>query len=161
MRVDQFLSDQHVAFETVVHAPAYTAQRRAHYVHVPGRQVAKSVLLAGPTDFVLAVLPATHHIDLQAVRQTLGYPLRLANHLEIADLFRDCEWGALTPFGNLYGLVTIVDDSLDSEAHITFEAQMHAITISMHYRDFERLEHPRRFRFAYRSDKEITSRVEK
>ena len=150
MRVDQFLSDQQVAFETVVHAPAYTAQRRAHYLHVSGKYVAKSVLLAGPTGFVLAVLAATHRIDLNAVRQALGYPLRLANHLEIADLFRDCEWGALTPFGALYGLVTIVDESLAPDSHITFEAQMHAITISMHYRDFERLEHPRRFHFADR-----------
>jgi Ala-tRNA(Pro) deacylase len=157
MRVDQFLSDQHIAFETTVHAPAYTSQRRARYLHVPGRQVAKSVLLAGPTDFVLAVLAATHQIDLPAVCKALGYPLRLANHLEIADLFRDCEWGALTPFGNLYGLVTIVDESLDLDAQIIFEAQMHAVTISMNYRDFERLEHPRRFHFAYRLDKKPAS----
>ena len=161
MRVDQFLSDQHIAFETVVHAPAYTAQRRAHYVHVPGRQVAKSVLLAGPTGYVLAVLAATHQIDLRAVRKALGYPLRLANHLEIADLFRDCEWGALTPFGALYGLVTIVDVSLDPDAHITFEAQMHAITISMHYRDFERLEQPRRFHFGYHRDRKAQVSSEK
>jgi Ala-tRNA(Pro) deacylase len=161
MRVDQFLSDRQVAFETIVHAPAYTAQRRAHYLHLPGKQVAKSVLLAGPTDYVLAVLAATHHIDLKAVCRALGYPLRLANSLEIADLFRDCEWGALTPFGALYGLLTIVDDSLDADAPITFEAQMHAVAISMHYRDFERLEHPRRFHFAHRIErKSIPSREE-
>jgi Ala-tRNA(Pro) deacylase len=97
---------------------------------------------------VLAVLPACHQIDLKAVSKALGYPLRLANHLEIADLFRDCEWGALTPFGALYGVVTIVDDSLDPDAQITFEAQRHAVAITMNYRDFERLEHPRRFHFA-------------
>jgi Ala-tRNA(Pro) deacylase len=157
MRVAEFLSDQHVAFETVVHPPAFTAQRRAKYLHIPGRQVAKSVLLAGPTGFVLAVLAATHHVDVAAVSRVLGYPLRLANHLEIADLFRDCEWGALTPFGTLYGLVTIVDESLDPDAQIVFEAQMHAVTISMHYRDFDHLEKPRRFRFGYPPDKKALS----
>jgi len=161
MRVDQFLSDQHIAFETVVHAPAYTAQRRAHYLHVPGKQVAKSVLLAGPNDFVHAVLSASHQIDLKAVCQALGYPLRLANQLEIADRFRDCEWGALTPFGALYGLVTIVDESLDPDAHITFEAQMHAVTICMHYKDFERLENPRRFRFGCHRERKPARSAEK
>lgn len=153
MRVADFLSEQHIPFETLVHAPAFTAQKRAKYLHVPGRQVAKSVLLAGPTGFVLAVLPATHHIDLGAVAACLGFPVRLANHLEIADLFRDCEWGVLTPFGTLYGLTTIVDESLDSNSHIIFEAHLHAMTISMHYRDFERLEKPRRFPFALRPAK--------
>jgi Ala-tRNA(Pro) deacylase len=147
MRVAEFLHDQRVAFETVVHPPAFTAQKRAKYLHIPGRQVAKSVLLAGPTGFVLAVLAATHQVDIAAVSRVLGYPLRLANHLEVADLFRDCEWGALAPFGTLYGLVTIVDESLDPDAQIVFEAQMHAVTISMHYRDFAHLEKPRRFRF--------------
>lgn len=151
MRVADYLSEQHVDFDTLVHAPAFTAQKRARVLHMPGRQVAKSVLLAGPTGFVLAVLPATHQIDLAAVSIKLGFPVRLANHLEIADLFRDCEWGVLTPFGTLYGLVTIVDEALDPEAHIVFEAHLHALTISMHYRDFERLEKPRRFRFAYQS----------
>jgi Ala-tRNA(Pro) deacylase len=148
MRVSQFLSDQQVPFETVLHPPAYTAQRLAKYLHVPGRQVAKCVLLARPTGFVLAVLAATHQVDLKAVARALGFPLRLANHLEIADVFRDCEWGTLVPFGTLYGLSTIVDESLDPEARIIFEAQMHAVAISMAYRDFERLEHPRRMVFS-------------
>lgn len=157
MRVSDYLSEQHIAFETMVHAPAYTAQKRAKYLHVPGRQVAKSVLLAGPTGFVLAVLPATHQIDLTAVAVTLGFPVRLANHLEIADLFRDCEWGALSPFGTLYGLTTIVDEALSQDAHIIFEAQLHAVTISMHYRDFERLEKPQRFAFAYPAARKVHS----
>lgn len=149
MRVADYLNEQHVAFDTLVHAPAFTASKRARVLHVPGRQVAKSVLLAGPTGFVLAVLAATHHVDLGAVAIQLGFPVRLANHLEIADLFRDCEWGVLTPFGTLYGVTTIVDEALNPEAHIVFEAHLHAMTISMHYRDFERLEKPRRFRFAF------------
>lgn len=157
MRVADFLCEQHVEFETTTHAPAFTSQKRAKHLHVPGRQVAKSVLLAGPTAFVLAVLPATHQIDLGTVSMKLGFPCRLANHLELADLFRDCEWGALSPFGTLYGLTTIVDESLDQQADIVFEAHFHAVTISMHYRDFERLERPRRFRFAIQPVRKTTS----
>src|SRR4051812_31803682 len=104
MRVSQFLSDNRITFETVVHPPAFSAQKRAKYLHVPGRTVVKAVLLAGPDDYLLAVLPATHHIDTKALSQALGGPVRVADSNEILSVFRDCEWGVVVPFGTLYGL---------------------------------------------------------
>ena len=38
MRVPVFLADNRVTFERLYHAPAYTAQRRARYLRVPGRR---------------------------------------------------------------------------------------------------------------------------
>jgi Ala-tRNA(Pro) deacylase len=151
MRVPFFLTEQQVPYETLLHPPAFTAQKRAHYLHVPGRLLAKSVLLAGPRDYLLAVLPATHRVDTAAVGRELGGAFRLADNREMAEVFRDCEWGALAPFGTLYGLSTILDDAIDAEAWIVFEAQVHAVAIRMRCRDFERLERPRRFHFARRN----------
>jgi Ala-tRNA(Pro) deacylase len=148
MRVSQFLSEHRIAFETMPHPPAFTAQKRAKYLRVPGKQVAKCVLLDGPAGHVLAVLPATHLVDLERVANVLGGPVRLADHNAIADVFRDCEWGVLAPFGTLYGLTTLLDASLDPEALIIFEAHLHAVAIRMRCRDFERLERPRRVAFA-------------
>jgi Ala-tRNA(Pro) deacylase len=146
MRVPEFLRQQGVPFETVVHPPAFTAQRQARCLHVPGKQLAKSVLLKGPQGDLLAVLPATHHVDLESLAQALGGPVRLATEAEVAEVFRDCEWGVRTPFGALYGLPTLLDDSFDSEEFMVFEAHLHAIAIRMRCRDFERLEKPRRLR---------------
>src|SRR5437588_1867137 len=99
MRVEQFLSQQRVAFETIVHPPAFTAQKRAKYLGVPGQQVAKSVLLVGPSGYVLAVLPATHHISTRTLARQLGGEVRLAEDQEVGEVFRDCEWGVAAPFG--------------------------------------------------------------
>jgi Ala-tRNA(Pro) deacylase len=150
LRVPDFLRDQGVAFETIVHPPAFTAQRRARVLHVPGKQLAKSVLLQGPEGAVLAVLPATHVVDLDALAKALGAPVRLASEAEVAEVFRDCEWGVRSPFGTLYGLHTLLDDSLDPDAFIVFEAHLHAVTIRIRCRDFERVERPRRLQFARR-----------
>jgi Ala-tRNA(Pro) deacylase len=150
MRVPLLLADNRVAFETLYHAPAYTAQRRARYLHVPGRQLVKSVLLRAPAGCLLAVLSADTRVDLVALGQMLGGPVRLATADEIPEVFRDCEWGALTPFGSLYGLATVLDDALDPETMILFEGHSHAEAIRMRCRDFERLERPRRLRFARR-----------
>ena len=148
MRVPNYLADHQVPFETVVHPPTYTATKRAQALQVPGRWIAKCVLLVGPHGYILAVLPATHHIDLTAIADDLGGPVRLARVEEIPEVFRDCEWGTLVPFGTLYGLPTLLDESMDAEASLVFEAHLHALAIRMLCRDFVRLEQPRRLAFA-------------
>src|SRR5262245_46204318 len=44
MKLDDFLSDHHVPFERLHHRPAYTANRVAQMLHVPGKEMAKTVL---------------------------------------------------------------------------------------------------------------------
>lgn len=148
MFLPQFLSDHRVAFETVVHPPAYTAQKRAKFMGVSGHHVAKNVLLRGPEGFFLAILPATRIIDLDALARHLGGAVRLASEAEIAEVFRDCELGALTPFGSLYGLPTILEASLPGDADLVCGAQRHAVAVRIRCGDFEKIEKPRRVGFA-------------
>jgi len=151
MRVLDFLSEQRIAFETILHPPAFTAQKRAKYLHVPGSQVAKNVLLAGLRGYVLAVLPATHYVDTAKLTQDLGGPVRLADDQDIAEVFLDCEWGVVPPFGMLYGLPTLLEDMLASDAVLVFEGNTHVEAIRLRCRDFERLAQPRRLHFACRN----------
>jgi len=151
MRVPTFLTEHQIPFETIVHPPAFTAQKRAKVLHLSGSQVAKSVLLAGPAGYFLAVLPATHQVDIEALVVALGGPVRFADGREITELFHDCEWGVLEPFGSLYGLPTLLDESLDGETSIVFEGHTHAAAIRMRCRDFEQLERPRRLSFAHKN----------
>jgi Ala-tRNA(Pro) deacylase len=150
MRVEQFLCEQRVAFESLVHPPAFTAQKRAKFLGIPGQRVAKCVLLHGPAGYVLAVLPATQHVDTAALADDLGAPVRLATEEEIAEVFRDCEWGVVPPFGRLYGLNSVLEDTLPGDALLVFEGNSHVEALRLRCRDFERLERPRRLRFACR-----------
>ena len=148
MRVADFLAERQIAFETIMHPPAFTAQKRAKYLHVPGQQVAKSVLLAGPRGVFLAILPATLHIDTDTLSRHVGGPVRLATDDEIAGVFRDCEWGVVAPFGTLYGLATVMDETLSLDALLVFDGNSHAEAIRMLGRDFEKLERPQRLAFS-------------
>jgi Ala-tRNA(Pro) deacylase len=148
MRVPDFLLEQHVPFEKLLHPPAFTAQKRAKYLHISGRQVAKSVLLVGPQGYFLAVLPATRQVDTRKLSNVLGGPVRLADADEVADVFRDCEWGVVPPFGGLYGLATLLEAEMAPEALMVFEANTYVEAVRLRCRDFERLENPRRLRFA-------------
>jgi Ala-tRNA(Pro) deacylase len=148
MRIAAFLEDHHVAFEALPHPLAFSAQKLAKYLRVPGRQVAKCVLLSGPHGLFLAVLPASLQVDPERLAAALGGLVRLADESEIAATFADCEWGVVPPFGTLYGLRSVIDDSLDPESLIVFEGQTHVEALRMCCRDFERLENPQRLRFA-------------
>jgi Ala-tRNA(Pro) deacylase len=151
MRLSHYLQEQHVTFETVLHPPAFTAQKRARFLHIPGWQVIKCVLLTNGKGFTLAILRAIDHVDMKAIGKYLGAPVRLANADDLTDQFCDCEPGAATPFGSLYGLRTLLEESIQPEHVILFEAQQHSVAIRMKCRDFEMLEKPTRCRFAVAS----------
>ena len=108
-------------------------------------------------DEVLAVPLAAHHhltvrIENVAVAVTLSVrrpdALRLADDDEITAIFCDCEWGVVSPFGPLYGVPTLLDESLPPDAVLLFEAHSHGLAIRMSCRDFETLFRPRRLRLA-------------
>ena len=147
MRLDEFLSRNHVSFERLRHPSTYTANRIAQALHVPGRKVAKSVLVRTNHGYMLIVLPASCRIDMDRLRLELGEQVDLATEDEIEQLFADCERGAMPPFGSLYHLPTIVDESLAQE-EIVFEGQEHDQAVKMAYKDYETIEHPRMGHFA-------------
>jgi Ala-tRNA(Pro) deacylase len=151
MNLDEVLTQRHVPHERLHHRPTYTANRMAQVLHVPGKEVAKSVLLRSGQGYVLAVLPATHYVDLERLRAELGEErLEMASEKEMDQIFPDCERGALPPFGSFYHVPTVVDESLTGDEAIVFEGQTHEDAIRMTYRDYEALEHPVKRRFAHR-----------
>jgi Ala-tRNA(Pro) deacylase len=148
MRLAQLLTERQISFETIYHPPAFSAQKRAKYLHVPGKQVAKTVLLAGPEEFFLAVLPATDQVDTEALAAVLGGPVRIATEKEVTAMFRDCEWGVVPPFGTVYGLSSVLETSVEPEDVLVFEGTTHAEAIRLRCSDYEQLERPVRLSFA-------------
>lgn len=142
-RVKTYLEEEGVAYEHSEHPPAFTAQEVAAAEHVPGKELAKTVMLTDGEAFVMAVLPATRRIALDDLREVAGLPdLRLAEEDEFAGLFPNVETGAMAPFGNLYDVPVFVDQALREDEAITFNAGTHTDTIRMAYADFERLVGP-------------------
>jgi Ala-tRNA(Pro) deacylase len=151
MRLDELLVSRHISFQRLPHRRAYTANRVAQVLHVKGREVAKTVLLRTSQGHILAVLPATHQIDLEQLRDELSDPrIELAPEEEMDRLFPDCERGAVPPFGSLYQVPTIMDESLSDDETIVFEGPDHEQAIRMSLHDYETIEHPRHGHFAHR-----------
>ena len=92
---------------------------------------------------MLAVLPATHRVDVSRVADFFAaYYVDLASEDECGQRFADCELGAVPPFGSKYGMRTIVDRSLLDDEQIVFEGNSHVEAIRMRCDDFIALEDP-------------------
>jgi Ala-tRNA(Pro) deacylase len=131
--------DQTVTYDVISHDPTMSSTRTAEACHVPGACLAKGVVLRRDSGYILAILPASHHIHLSDLRMQLGANVDLANEDEIAQLFRDCARGAVPPVGECYGLDVIVDDSIEAQREIYMEGGDHATLIHLGCGEFARL----------------------
>lgn len=143
-KLKEFLDQNQVKYVTITHSPAYTAQEVAASAHVPGRDLAKTVIIKVGDQFAMAVLPANRKVVLQDLVELTGdKEVRFATEEEFASRFPDCEVGAMPPFGNLYGMDVYVSPALAASEHIAFNAGSHTEVIRMAYEDFARLVRPR------------------
>jgi Ala-tRNA(Pro) deacylase len=150
MYICDFLRSRGVWFETLLHRPASSSTKLAGSIHEPGRRVAKTVLIKAGEQFVLAVLPATSRIDLARLGAAVGAPeaqVRLATAQELLELFPDCEPGVVPPFGQLYGLKTVVDSALAEMPEIVVCANTRHEGMRIRFHDFQTLEEPMRASF--------------
>ena len=150
MKVIEFLDSKGVHYETSQHRPAFTAQQMAAEEKVKGMAVAKPVVVKADNTFYLCVLPACCKIDFDALKKALGVEqVVLADEEEIAKIFDDCTLGAEPPFGHLYGLETLMDQTLEQDSFIVFQAGTHELAIRMDLDDYKKLAQPRILNFSY------------
>lgn len=143
-KVRGFLMEHGVGYETHTHSLAYTTSEVAQAEHVPGRAMAKVVMLVADDRLVMAVVPGDEKVDLEKAAKTLdANEVRLAEESEFAPSFPDCERGAEPPFGALYDVPTLVDEGLSTE-EITFNAGTHTETITMALDDYLEVTNPMR-----------------
>ena len=143
-KLKEFLDNEHVKYVTITHSPAYTAQEIAACAHIPGKDVAKTVMVKADGKMAMAVVPASHKVNLDRLCGVVGAKkLGLASEQDFKDRFPDCEIGAMPPFGNLYGMEVCVSETLAKDSEIAFNAGSHTELVKLSYKDFERLVHPK------------------
>lgn len=142
-KVKHFLDASGIKYVTIRHSPAYTAQEIAASAHIPGKDLAKAVMVKIDGRMAMAVLPASMKIDFSLLQNVTGADkIELAGEQEFKGMFVDCEIGAMPPFGNLYGMDVFVDETLTEDEEIAFNAALHTELIKLSYKDYQGLVNP-------------------
>lgn len=138
-----YLDKNNVEYTKIQHTPEYTALEIAESAHVPGDELAKTVMIKIDGKMAMAVVPASRHVDLEQLRSAAGGKrIELAEEREFESLFPACEVGAMPPFGNLFDMDVYSSEELRKDEEIAFCAGSHDELVQMSYADFERLVSP-------------------
>jgi Ala-tRNA(Pro) deacylase len=139
----EFLDKHSIKYLVISHSLAYTAQGIAALTHIPGKELAKTVIVKIDGKPAMAVVPASFHVDLRLLKRATGAQnVELASEDEFKGLFPECETGAMPPFGNLYGIDVYADETLAQDTEIAFNAGSHRELIRLAWEDFHRLAKP-------------------
>jgi Ala-tRNA(Pro) deacylase len=143
--VTRFLELADVPFDVIEHEPSYSALQEAELAHVEPPAEAKTLLLHDTGGWRIAVLPASHQLDLRRARGMLGGSshLRLASEDEIAAAFPQFDVGALPPVGPMLPLPEVVDVRLLYRSHVVCPGGDHRHALRLDPRDLVRLAEPR------------------
>ena len=142
-KLKDFLDTNGVRWVSIKHSPAFTAQEIAASAHIPGQEVAKTVMVKIDGELAMAVLPATKMLSLSLLKEAAGAEkVEIATEAEFKDRFPQSEVGAMPPFGVLYDMKTYVAESLTVGEKIAFNAGSHTELIRVSYKDYERAVEP-------------------
>lgn len=148
-KLKEFLDNHDVEYITISHSKAYTAQKTAASAHIPGKELAKTVIVKFDGKLAMAVLPASYSIDFDQLKMASGAnKVEISSEDEFRDVFPDCELGAMPPFGNLYDMEVYVAKTLAEDEEIVFNACSHTELVKMKYKDFDKLANPKILKFS-------------
>jgi len=137
--IQDYLDSHRVAYQIIEHPHTDTVKQAAEVTHVRPDQMARPVLLGDDINYLLAIIPATHRLDLDRLNQVMARSLEIVKDDEIAMTFSDCEKGAIPAIGEAYGVDTVLDASLSHQQQVYFEAGDHEHLVQMAGEDFRLL----------------------
>lgn len=139
--VEEFLRVRGVEYDLVHHPHSSSSTRTAQVSRLRGSYLAKAVVVGDDQGHVVAVVPATHHIQLAWLDNLTHRRLGLVSEQDLARLFPDCELGAVPPLGVAYGVQTVVDEALFALPEVYLEGGDHETLVRMSGRQFRALMH--------------------
>jgi len=143
MNLQSLLDDMGVRYRVSHHPTVYTAQMLAETEHVPGRKVIKPVVVQADGEFVMCALPANYRVDLGELKDQLQVDdVRIVEEPRLNELFPDCQLGAAPPIGRLYGMTTLMDESLVADDRVMFQAGTHEDAVTMSLAEYRRVALP-------------------
>ncbi len=134
-----YLDSFGIPYDLVPHPRSSSSSTTAEAARIPGRKLAKAVVVESDDGSYVVVIPATHRVDLGGLRHQLGHLFHLADEDSLARSFRDCERGAVPAAAQAFGMPVLVEECLLECDEVFFEAGDHTELVRMSGPDFEYL----------------------
>lgn len=139
-RLAHFLDQRGARYDLCSHAHSRSSAETARTAHIEPHRLAKSVILEDERGCVMAVVPADERINVGTLGRMLGRDaLHLSDEQRIAEMFSDCDLGAVPAIGMAWGMETVVEQDLDAVPEVYFEAGDHEMLLRMSREQFQQM----------------------
>jgi len=134
--VENHLKSRNIAFEIIAHPRSSTSIQAARSARVTPDHFAKAVVVKDRGGYRMCVLPASHSLVMKWLDRDYHGHYHLVAEDDLGQLFPDCEIGAVPPFGQVYGMPMVWDNSLRHASDVYFEAGDHCHLVHIGHSDF-------------------------
>lgn len=136
-KIEAFLKENNVDYQKFEHEPVRTSEEAANVR--PGftiSQGAKALIIRvkknGEKSFAMVVLPGDQKFDSAKVRSLLqASDIRFATPEEVGEITDGVQPGGVPPFGNVWNLPVLADESLFQNEHIIFNAGDRSVSLTI------------------------------
>jgi len=137
-RLTRYLFEKNITYQEIEHFHSNSSIGSAITANISLKHIAKAVLLISHEDKkLMAILPATHKINLSTLNDNLHGSFRLMNEQEVCQIFSDCNLGAIPPAAEAYHLTMVCERQLDLLAKVYLEAGDHKTLLCVNKGDFK------------------------
>lgn len=137
--IRDLLERANTPYDVLPHRRTATLVQAANACNLALNQLARAVVLIDGQGLLMAILPADHVLDFDALCKHLHREVELVPGNQLGAIFSDCETGSYPPLAPAYGLNVIMDSALDELDVITFEPGVHTSLIQIAQQDFRKL----------------------
>jgi prolyl-tRNA editing enzyme YbaK/EbsC (Cys-tRNA(Pro) deacylase) len=143
--VTAFLEAEGVPHEVLEHRLTFSAAAEARAAGSEPHEAAKTLALHDHGGYRMAVIPASHRLDLHRMRELLGATrhLRLATEEELERDFPMFDVGAMPPLGPMMPMPEVIDVHLLYHERIVCAGGDHRHALRLDPRDLLRVCEPR------------------
>ena len=137
-RLIALLDEAGAEYRLVEHDPVFTSEEAAEVRGTALEEGAKALVVKADEKYYNLVISAAKRVDNAKLRSILNTRrVRFARPEELHEL-TGCWPGAVPPFGQLFDLPTLLDESLADKSQASFNAGSHTVSVVMPGDDFRR-----------------------
>lgn len=147
-KIVNLLKENGLWFETFGHEPVHTSEEAAkirdgYTLKQGAKALIVRVKITREKYFAMLVIPGDAKFSSEKVKKLLSAKdIRFATEIEVNEITGGIQTGGVPPFGNLFGLRVIVDQSLFSNEKIVFNAGDRSFSVAMKSADYKTLVKP-------------------
>ncbi|MBU1164839.1 YbaK/EbsC family protein [Patescibacteria group bacterium] len=147
-KVTTYLEKKSAKYEPIVHRKVYTAYDAAQTLKKDLKDIAKSLVIKADKAYILVIVPASMRIDLGKLKKSIGAKkVSIPKENVMVKVFK-VKPGAVTAFGGLHKVETIVDKSFLKTKDAIFSAGSFTDSVRMKVKDFIEMEEAKLESFA-------------